>query len=444
MDARRCRQGLCALVLLASGPTFAAQGLSDILALAKASDPSFRGAAFERSAEYERVAQAKARLLPTASISAEEKRTNEEILSSENVVTSGSSASYQTRSYGLTLSQSVYNHEYWVRYRQSKVVKDRADVNFDKATQDLLIKVAERYFSILKTSEQLAAISAEKEALKRHVEYATKSRNVGMGRRAEVLDAEARYFSALAEEAKFKKDLDDARYSLMELTGELHHDLRPIRDDIPLLMPEPPEPEAWIDRGLEGSPDILTETLVLRESQYEIQAQNAGHYPKLDLEFRRFDEDQGSSLFGGASEVVTQELALQLTIPLYQGGSVSSRKREAISRADKAREDLLLARRRITMDVNAAFQGIVANIAQIEALQKTLASQQEVLKNKERGLQAGLYTILTVLDAQRDLAIAQRNYIEARYDYAINSLRLKRAAGVLTEQDIAAIGQWLQ
>lgn len=436
--------GACALFLLASWPAFASEGLLDVLAQAKAADPNLRGASFVQSADMEAVQQARARLLPSAAFTFEEKDTSEDIIRSENIVTNGSSASYGTTTYTLTLNQSIYNHEYWVRYRQSKVVSERAVIDYDRATQDFLISVAERYFTILKTEEQLGAISAEKEALKSHVDYATKSRRVGLGRRAEVVDAEARYFTALAEEARFIKDLDDARYALMEMTGELHNDLRPIQEQLPMQAPEPSAAQAWIDRGLSQSPDVLSQQYSFQEAQMEVKAQNAGHLPTLDLVFRNINEDQGGSLFGGATEVETQEMALQLNIPLYQGGSVSSRKRQAIDRMYKSQEDLVRIQRQVTKEVNTAFQGVIANIAQVEALQRTLASQQEVLKNKERGLQAGLYPMLAVLDAQRDLANAQRNYIEARYDYAINSLKLKRAAGVLTEDDLVAISHWLQ
>ena len=355
-----------------------------------------------------------------------------------------SSADYDTTTSSLTLNQSIYNHELWVRYGQSKIGRDRADVEYDRARQELLISVSERYFSVLKTKEQLGAISAEKEALKQHMEYASKSQRAGLGRRAEVVDAEARYFTALAEEAQFTKSLDDARFALMELTGELHEELRPIQERLPLDLPDPAMPQEWIDRGLAQNPDVLSQQFAYEEARLEIKAQTAGHYPTLDLVYRQFTEEQSGSLFGGASEVDSDELALQLNIPIYQGGSVSSRRREAIQRMHKSKEDLTKVRRTVKTEVNSAFQGIIANIAQVKALQKTVTSQQEVLKNKQKGLQAGLYTMLVVLDAQRDLADAERNYIEARYDYAINSLKLKRATGVLVESDLEAMNNWLK
>ncbi len=422
----------------------ASESLMDILAKAKVADPTYLGAGFEREAVHEGVTQARARLLPSLSYSAKQTENTDEIGKSENQVVNASSTDYDTSTYTLTLNQSVYNHELWVRYGQSKVGRNRADVEFDRARQDLLMSVAERYFTVLKTEEQLGAISAEKEALKQHMEYANKSQRAGLGRRAEVVDAEARFFTALAEEAQFTKSLDEAHFSLMELTGELHQELRPIQAHLPLTLPDPIVPQEWITRSLAKSPDVLAQQFAAEEARLEVKAQTAGHYPTLDLVYRNAEEEQSGSLFGGESEVENEEIALQLNIPIYQGGSVSSRRREAIQRMHKSQEDLIKVRRAVKTDVNSAFQGIIANIAQVKALQKTVSSQQEVLKNKQKGLQAGLYTMLVVLDAQRDLADAERNYIEARYDYAINSLKLKRATGVLVESDLEAMNNWLK
>jgi len=422
----------------------AAEGLVEVLAKAKQSDPSFLGAGFLRTAEKEAVKQARARLLPSLSFDVEQRQNTDTIKQSENQVTNATSADYDQTAYTLTLNQSIYNHEFWTRYRQSKDVGLRADSDFDSAQQKLLADVAERYFTVLKTQEQLGAIRAEKKALKKHAEFTAKSRKAGLGRASEVVDAEARYYTALAEEAQFTKTLGDAQFALMEMTGEMPGDLRPIKEKIPLATPDPASPGDWIEQGLERNPEVRSQQHRLAEARKEIKAQNAGHYPSLDLVYRKYNEDTGGSLFGGASETESDELALQFKLPIYQGGAVSSRKREAISRMYKTQEDLYKAKRTVQTEVNSAFQGVVANIAQIEALHKTVMAQKAVLENKQRGYKNGLYTILIVLDAQRDLANAERNYIAARYDYAINSLKLKRAAGVLVEEDLVLINNWLQ
>lgn len=444
MKKSRCLLLLGFALMFGSAHLSAADGLLDVLVKAKLSDPAFLGAGFERRAEYEAIDQARADLLPSVSFTVEEIDNSEEVKRSENTVTNGNSADYNTSKQTFSVSQSIYDHSNWLKYGQAKVVRKRADADFDLAQQDLFLNVSERYFTVLKTREQLAAISAEKDALNRHVEYANKSRRAGLGRLSEVVDAEARYYTALAEEAQFQKALSDARYDLMKLTGVLHEELRPIQKALPLELPVPADPQEWIALGLSNSPDLVSQQFLLDESRLEIKVQNSGHYPTLQLEYRQFNTDQGGSLFGGSSEVDKSEIALQLNIPIYQGGGVSSRKREAIERMYKAQEDLHAVQRSISSEVSSAYQGVVANVAQVNALKRTVSSQQSVLDNKQRGYQSGLYTMLVVLDAQRDLADAQRNYIEARYTYAINTLKLKRSAGILEEADLVTMNSWLQ
>lgn len=435
---------LATVVTLLATSAYAAEGLVEVLAKAKQSDPSFLGAGFVRSAEREAVKQARARLLPSLSIDLEQTQITDNIKQSDNTNTNGNTADYDESQYTLTLTQSIYSHEYWTRYRQAKDVGLRADSDFDSARQELLADVAERYFNVLKTQEQLGAIRAEKRALKKHAEFTAKSRKAGLGRISEVVDAEARYYTALAEEAQFAKSLDDARFALMEMTGDMPGDLRPIKEKLPLSPPDPAVPNDWIEQGLERNPEVRSQKHRLEEARKEIKAQNAGHYPTLDLVYRKYTDETSGSIFGGASEIESDEIELRFSLPIYQGGAVSSRKREAISRMYKAQEDLHKANRTVRTEVNSAFQGVIANIAQIQALHKTVMAQKAVLENKQRGYKNGLYTILIVLDAQRDLANAERNYIAARYDYAINSLKLKRAAGVLVEEDLVLMNNWLK
>lgn len=443
---RKKFSGLLAAVILLSVANSAsgAEGLLAILEKAKRADPQFLGAGFQRDAVAESVNQARSRLLPSLAFTAERTENKDTYIKSETLVLDLDELKYNTTNTAVTLNQSIYNHADWVRYRQSKVIRSRADVEYDKARQDMLLNVAERYLVVLKTKGQLAAIQAEKKALEGHMDYAVKSRRAGLGRLSDVVDAEARYFTALAEEAEFVKTLNDARFNLMQLTGELPPELKPLREDMPLNLPQPEDSQHWIDLGQKTNPDVLAQQFTLDESRMEVKAQTAGHYPSLNLVLRKYTDKQSDSQFGGGSEIDRDEAAIQLDFPLYEGGDVSSKRREAIKRMHKSQEDLTRIMRSIELDVSSAYQGVVANIAQVMALQKTVASQEEVLRNKIKGQQAGLYTLLIVLDAQRDLADAQRNYVGARYDFAINQLKLKRAAGVLVEPDLGEVSRWLQ
>lgn len=421
-----------------------AENLLEVLQQAKQADPIFLGAGYERAAVGETLEQATARMYPSLTLSAERKQTDQDIARADNTVFATGETDFSTRTLSATLTQPVFNYESTMRIEQAKVAKGRSDIEFDKAYQDLLLRVSEAYFEQLKAREQLAAIASEKEALKRHYDYAKKSFEAGITREAEATDAEARYLSSLAQEIEYQRNYEDARYKLMEIIGRLPSRLAPMREVLPLVLPEPARPSDWIAMGLVNNPDILIPKQNLEEARYEIKAQNGGHFPRLDFVINQYSQDTDGSLFGGGSDVDTTEIAVKLEMPIYQGGAVSSRKREAKQRMYKSREDVALAQRTIETQAQSAFQGIVATMAQITALKKTVFAQQSVLENKEKGFQSGLYSIIAVLDAQQDLANAQQSYVAARNDYAINYVRLKRAAGVLEETDLATINGWLE
>ncbi|GAA5316661.1 MAG: outer membrane channel protein TolC [Candidatus Pelagadaptatus aseana] len=435
--------GLAAGALLI-GHSAGAENLLQILDKAKLADPQFLGAGFEREAVGESVKQARARLLPGITYSLEQMDSDQNIIQTPNDVFGSGQQDFETDTDTLTLSQSIFNYEYWMRYGQAKVARTRADFEFEKAYQDLLLRVGETYFELLKAREQLSSIAAEKKALEGHLNYAKKSFDAGLGREAEYQDARARYLSSVAQEVEYQRLYGDARYAMLEIIGHLPERLEGMQRDLPLISPEPASSEDWVNRGLESNPDVKVAQEQLQEARYEIRAQNAGHFPTLSLVIQDYTQESGGSLYGGQNEIEQQDVMLTLDVPIYQGGAVSSRKREAVKRMHKAQEDLTQVKRGVENQAQSAYHGVVANIAQIKALEQTVVAQQAVLDNRERGFQSGLYGMIAVLDAQQDLAMAQMNYITARNDYAINFIRLKRAAGVLIDADLSQVNGWLE
>lgn len=429
--------------LLAVSPGAMSENLIEILDKAKKADPKLLAAGFEQQAVAETVIQARARLLPGLSYSIEEKSSDQNIVETPNNVFRSGQQDFDTSTNTLTLSQSIFNYEYWMRFSQSKVARGRAELEFEKAYQDTLLRVGEAYFELLKAREKLSSVAAEKKALKGHLDYARKSFDAGLGREAEYHDARARYLTSVAEEIESQKLYGDARYVIMEIIGHLPERLLGMGNELPLISPEPASPDDWVEQGLKNNPDVRVAQEKLEEARYEIKAQTAGHYPTVSLLVQDYSQDSGGSLYGGQNDIEQQDVILTVDIPIYQGGAISSRRSEAIQRMYKAREELTEMKRSVENQAQSAFQGVVANIAQIKALQQTVVAQQAVLDNKERGFQSGLYSMIAVLDAQQDLAQAQQNYISARNDYAINYIRLKRAAGVLIDEDLKLINGWL-
>ncbi len=431
-------------MLLSLGTVFTVQaaGLVDVYREAQKSDPSFNAAHFQALAIKEGRKQAIALLLPSLSASAEYMQTDQDIVSSDNDYYGSGNTDFDTTSYGLTLTQPIFHWDSIVGLKQSKAASQKAEIEYVMAQQELVIRVAHLYLKALAAQDQLDFAQAEQLAVEKHFELASGRHEMGLIPITDLHDAKARQATTRAETIAAQNQLDDAFQALEEITGTTVADLNVLRGEIPLLNPEPTDLAIWIGGALEQNPAIELQEQALEVASQEVRRQGAGHYPTLDLVGRYNNEETDGSLFGGGSEVETTEFLLQLNVPLYQGGAVSSRVREAKHQASVAGQMLIKEQRGVTRQVRAAYLGVNSALNRIEALQQSVVSNQLALDAKQEGFMSGLYTSLAVLDAERDLSLVSIDYAQARYDYILNSLKLKLAVGTLNGDDLLAIEQW--
>jgi outer membrane protein len=234
----------------------------------------------------------------------------------------------------------------------------------------------------------------------------------------------------------------EAKDALREIAGAFYDELAPLKPDLELVPPSPDAPDAWLEQARQQNLSVLAAQAAAESARQEIRRQRAGHYPTLDLNASTsyFDRD-----FGG---VVPQErhdstLGLQLNIPLYEGGAVNSRTREARDRFEEAQYLLQQEVRAAELETRNAFRGIRTDIAQVKALAESLRSTEIAVEAEEAGFEVGTRTIVDVLNAQRENFLARLNYARARYQYVVDQLRLKRAAGILTADDLAEVNEAL-
>lgn len=426
-----------------AAPTAYADNLLDVVAAALTEDPTFAAAGHALAAERESLPQARSRLLPEITYEFRNTDTDQDIVRSDNTVFALGSDRFDSDNSGLRVSQSIFDRERRSRLRQSVATVSRAEADFLDARHALYLRAAEAYFSVLEQLNQLQTISDEKTALGGHRELARRRAESGMGRQVDVQDAEARYLTAVAKEIEVQSALADARNALSILTGALPGELDPLRSDLALEPPAPADPNEWVRLAAERNPLIDSRRHALEEAREELRARQSKRYPTLDLVVSEGNEVTGGSLFGGGSEVDTGEITLELKVPVFHGGFVSSRVRQALSEERRAAELLKEAERNSEREVRDAYQRVVGSIAQVAALTQSVAAQRRTLDLKTSGFGSGTYSILEVLDAQQDLSRVQQSETKARYDYALNTLRLKRAAGLLSERDIEVVNGWL-
>jgi len=422
-------------------PVMAAD-LAQVYALAKQNDPEFEGFRYQHIAAGEALPQARAGLLPVVSFDAERIETTQDIISSDNALYFEGETDFPTTNYSLTLTQPLFNYANYTQYQQSKSRIGQADAEFETARQDLIIRVAERYFAVLAAEDGVHFIAAEKTAVNEQLKTA-QARLANKGRRTDVYDAEARQALVEADEIEARNLLDDAHQALSEVSGELITEVVPLSSSFALQPLESNDPQVWIDRALKSNPALAYQQETLGLSRQEVTRQKAGHYPTLDLIYRFNNRNVDGSLLGGGSETETQDIMVRFSLPLYQGGFVSSRSREAAHLHQKSIQDLQRSQRAVQRSARAAFFGVKNAIGKVEAYKRAVSSQELARQAKKQGHKSGLYTLLAVLDAERDLYGAKRDYARARYDYILNHLKLEQVAGTLDDGDIAEVTAWL-
>ena len=418
-----------------------AANLLEVMARAEQADPVYREAQATALAVAEEIPQAKAQLwLPSIGFTAGGSHVDQSITTDFNFGVGGEVA-FQNYDYRLTLSQPVFHQERYVRLRQAHKRVQQSQAELDAAWQDLMLRVAERYFGVLAAQDDLVFAQAETEALHGQLEQATQRFEVGLIAITDVQEAQAGFDRARAREIAARNALENAEEALHEITGETPEALAPLGDALSLVPPEPDDVSQWTERALTGNLDIRAAQTATEIALAEIDAQQAGHLPSLDISGSRGVTSQGGRF--GKTEIEGGEIGMRVTIPPYEGGSVVSRTREARHQHDAAVERLERARRAAYRQTREAFLGILSEMSSVKALAQAVKSSATAVESTRAGFEVGTRTTIDVVTAERGLSLARRDYALARYQYTLNRLRLKRATGSLDTDDLAATNTWL-
>jgi outer membrane protein len=431
------------LVFGASAPVLA-EDLVEVFMAARQSDPKYRAARYEFEAASFAEPQARAALMPSVSFEYTKTRTDQNILSSNNAVFASGRSIYSTENQTLSLTQPIFKLSAWRGYQQAKVKVRQAAAVFSAAEQDLMMRVATAYISVLAARDAVNFSIAEKEAIQRQLDLVQQRFTSGLVAIANLHDAKARSAVKDADLVAARNDLDDKLQALREISGKVFTRLKPLQDAIPLDQPQPNNIDHWVESALGQNLLLEARRQAVEIAQQEIGRQNAGHYPVVDLVVTQNRKDTGGSLFGGGSNVETADLMLRIAVPIYSGGLVSALSGEAMKRYEGAREDLERDARATERQARAAFQGVTGGVTRVQALAQGVTSAESARELKVEGYKSGLETILQVLDAERDLYAAKRDSARARYEFLLNRLRLKQAVGTLSEADLDAMNRMMQ
>lgn len=422
--------GLLAILLVSASEPGRAAGidLSGVYDLALTRDPDFLAAAAANRAALERPAQARAALRP--SVNAHLDLSANDDIDFGNVIK-------------LTLDQPVYRGALNIALEQADILLQRDHLRYASARQDLMLRASQGYFGVLRAADELSFARATEEAFGQQLEQSRQRFEVGLIAATDVEEAKAGFDRARARVIAAENDLDTARETLREVTGEYHHDLASLGRDLPLVVPEPADIDEWTELGLRQNLDVGAADLASRHAREEIKRREAGRLPVVDLsaEYKRNSGGRFHALRIDGSGALVE---LRVRLPLYQGGRVLSSTRESLHLHQQALEEYERAKRNAQRRTREAFLGVKSGISRVEALAQAVRSAISAKEAIEAGFQVGTRTSVDVLNAERDVFGARRDHTAARYDYILNVLRLKRFAGTLSEEDLFTVNAWLE
>jgi outer membrane protein len=411
---------------------------------AVAYDAQFAAARASLAAGKEKEAQGLAGLLPTIGLSSST-TWNEIDSKARTAGATTRSFDYNSNGWTVQLSQPIFRWQNFMQYRQGELAAAQAGVQFGVARQDLIVRVAQAYFDLLLAEEVVATTGAQKTAIAEQLESAKRNFEVGTATITDTHEAQARYDLATAQELAAQNDLLVKRQVLRSVAGKEYANLKGLRSSVKLMRPQPDDIGKWVESAEAGGLTVQLGQLGLEIASKEVDKQRAGHYPTLDLVATRGRSSAtNSATLGYGSDSDSTTVGLQLAIPIFAGGAVASKDREAVALREKALADLENARRQSALAARQAYLGVTSGLAQVNAYEAALVSSQSALESNKLGYEVGVRINIDVLNAQSQLFDTKQKLASARLTTLANLLKLKSAAGTLSEEDVAAINALLE
>jgi outer membrane protein len=415
-----------------------AENLLDIYHLAQQHDLALAQAQAGYRANVERATQNTGQVLPSVVFNAAHYAVNQDIRQPTPVTND-----YDSDGYTLQLTQPLYRKPSFAAYAQGKQIASQAEAELAVAQGELLFRSAQAYFDVLAAEDALGFARTEKAAIAGQLKLAERNFAVGNASVVDVHEARARYDQAAAQEVGAENDLHLRREALAVLVNARPESLARLEPGFTLEAPEPQDVEAWDRIGQEKNPLIQVQDRALKVAEEEIEKNRGGHYPTLDLVASHSYNKNGSVFSPAIYEYTTNLIGAQLTVPLYSGGITQSKVREAEARRDQVRSALDDARRTTARLTRESFVAVTTGMRRVRALEQARASSKRALESTLIGYESGVRSGIDVLNSQRELYRTERDLSQARYAYLLSQLRLKLAAGTLSEADLAAVNRWL-
>ncbi|MFK8330917.1 TolC family outer membrane protein [Pseudomonas sp. BJa5] len=396
-------------------------------------------------AQKEVVPQARAGLLPNLSGGGTMQNTRTK-LDSPSITSNRSGNSWQA-----TLAQPVFRADRWFQLQAAEAFNEQAALELSATEQNLILQSAENYFAVLRAEDTLASTKAEEAAFKRQLDQSEERFDVGLSDKTDVLQSQASYDTARANRIVAQRQVDDSYEALITFTNRYYKSIQGIVHTLPIQVPVPNDAKLWVETAGKQNLNLLASNHAVDAAEETLRQRKAGHAPTLDAvaQYQKGDNDNlgfSNPNLGGtiSGDVEQTSVGLQLNIPIYSGGLISSQVREAYQRLNQTEQQRESLRRQVVENTRNLHRAVNTDVEQVQARKQSIISNQSALEATEIGYQVGTRNIVDVLDAQRQLYTSVRDYNNTRYDYILDNLRLKQAAGTLSPQDLTDLSRYLK
>ena len=443
------KQGLFAIcTTLIAAQISTADTLNDIYESALLNDPVLRAARASFNAERETKNIARGALLPQLAISGD--YTESEINDNPPSVSTGL-IDTNTTTYGVSLSQAFFDMPSWYSFKSGKALSDSAQAQFSADQQSLIIRVSEAYFNVLRAYDNLQTRSAEQRAIQRQLEQTRERFEVGLLPVTDVHEAQAVFDDAAVNSLEARGALNIAFEGLQVLTGRDHEALAGLTDTFMATNPEPLSNQEWVDFAIGNNFQLKVAELGKDAAYNSAKAAAAARLPKITGRASYYETDADSIIYtdgiSSAGPIETQQdghsFVVSVTMPIWMGGSVDAKRRQAKQRSIASKEGYTATKRNVIQASRSLHQLVLTNTARVKARKQSITSADSALQATQAGYEVGTRNIVDVLVAQRSVYQARRSYANARYDYILSMMRLKEVAGQLAPDDIYQLNGWL-
>ena len=422
------------------------ENLLDIYNEALQNDPTYRAAEYSYLADKEIVVQGRAALLPSLTLSGS---TNWNEYYQDKQL----QQQYNSFSSSARITQPLFRLDTWFQFRQARSLTDAAEADFAYEQQNLLVRTADLYFGVLRAIDNLNAAISEEKAIKKQLDQAQQRFEVGLSAITGVQEAQLAFDLSKASRINIEGKLFSSREALNALIGREIFSLSELGDSLVVSNPSPVSKEKWVELALTNNFQLKASYLRKKAAKNSARSAASNHLPKIDIVGTESESETNQFNYEGLNfngqgipvPAITgrRNFGIQFSMPLFQGGAVSSKRKQAYLKYDQATENTLFAERKVIQEVRSQYSNVLTLVANVTAQTQAVKSATSALEATQVGYKVGTRNVVDLLQAEKNLYSAEKNLSNAKYDYILSNLRLLLASGTISPSEIISINSLL-